>query len=145
MRTIREAVASDQPALVAVLSELHPPGGADGTTLPAVRQSARTFVATDGDGDRVVGVAVATLVDYGSSSYGMVEELVVTASARGSGIGTELLDRCRSWLTEAGVEVVFVSAVDADAERFYGAQGFTPCTGPWLYWAPGSQTNKQNG
>lgn len=91
VRTIREAVASDQPALVAVLSELHP-DGADGTTLPAVRQAARTFVATDGDGGRV-----------------------------------------------------FVSAVDTDAERFYGAKGFTPCTGPWLYWAPASQTNRQNG
>lgn len=142
MRTIREAAASDQPALVRVLSELHP-GGTDGTTLPAVRQSARTFVATDGD--LVVGVAVATLVDYGSSSYGMVEELVVTASARGSGLGTDLLGRCRDWLTQSGVEVVFVSAVDADAERFYGAKGFTACTGPWLYWAPGRQTNKQNG
>lgn len=134
METIREAVASDRAELVRVLSELHP-SVAESATLPVVRQEARTFVATDGD--RLVGVAVATLVDYGSSSYGMVEELVVTASARGSGLGTGLLGRCRTWLTGAGVEVVFVSAVDAEASRFYGAKGFTPCVGPWLYWATG--------
>lgn len=116
-----------------MLSELHP-GGADETTLPTVRQEARTFVAEDGS--RLVGVVVATLVDYGSSSYGMVEELVVASSARGSGVGTSLVEQCLSWLAAAGVEVVFVSAVDAAASRFYGARGFTPCTGPWLYWAP---------
>jgi GNAT superfamily N-acetyltransferase len=129
----REAAAEDHAAIARILSEVHP-ADADGSTLPRVRQEARTFVATSDD--QVIGVAVATLVDYGFSSYGSVEELVVAAGHRGAGVGGELLDRCRDWLTDRGVEVVFVSAVDARAARFYESTGFTPCTGPWLNWVP---------
>jgi GNAT superfamily N-acetyltransferase len=121
--------------MLRVLSELHPEG-VTSATLPAVRQEARTFVAEADGAGAVVGVAVATLVDYGSSSYGMVEELVVSASHRGGGVGRSLLEACRGWLAERGVQVVFVSAVDADVVGFYASSGFTPCTGPWLYWSP---------
>jgi GNAT superfamily N-acetyltransferase len=116
--------------MLRVLSELHPEW-VTSATLPAVRQGSRSFVAEVAGA--VVGVAVATFVDYGPSSYGMVEELVVSASHRGRGLGGELLDACRSWLAEAEVEVVFVSAVDAEAVGFYEAAGFRPCTGPWLH------------
>ncbi len=82
-------------------------------------------------------MVVATLVDYGIEAYGTVEELVVGADCRGQGIGRTLLERCRSWLEASGAEVVFVSALNEEVAEFYTATGFTRCTGPWLYWAPG--------
>ena len=129
---VRPASATDRAGIQRVLRELHL-DAADGVTLPNVRQEAQTFVATDGD--HVVGVAVATFVDYGNGPYGTLEELVVDASSRGAGTGTRLLDQCRSWLEAFGAEVVFASAISEDAAQFYLSAGFTRCTGPWLFWA----------
>jgi predicted N-acetyltransferase YhbS len=105
-------------------------------TLPAVRQEARTFVAVDGD--EVVGVVVATFVDYGREPYGMVEELVVAPAWRGAGVGAGLLWECRGWLAAAGADVVFVSAADRAAAEFYVRAGFNRCAGPWLWAGSGA-------
>ena len=83
-------------------------------------------------------MVVGTLVDYGIEAYGTVEELVVDPQCRRQGVGSGLLDRCLSWLTASGAEVIFVSALDEEVARFYISTGFTPCTGPWLFWAPGA-------
>jgi N-acetylglutamate synthase-like GNAT family acetyltransferase len=133
LAVVRPATTADHLEIARVLRQLHP-HDADRATLPRIRQEAQTFVATDGEG--VVGVAVATLVDYGIGAYGSVEELVVDADHRGGGIGATLLDRCRAWLAASGAEVVFVSALDEDVASYYVAEGFVRCTGPWLYWVP---------
>lgn len=130
---LRSATAADRDGIRRVLQALHPEG-ADSVSLPEVRQEAETFVAVDGG--EVVGVAVATFVDYGNAPYGVVEELVVNPAIRGTGIGTRLLAECRRWLDRLGAEVVFVSAVSDEVVGFYLSAGFTRCTGPWLFWAP---------
>ncbi len=130
---VRVARADDRGEITRLVRQLHP-DSADGSSLPRVRQEARTFVATEEDG--LVGLAVATLVDYGVEAYGSIEELVVDAPGRGRGIGTALLAQCREWLTEAGAEVVFVSAKDDEAVSFYVGAGFVHCRGPWLFWTP---------
>lgn len=139
--TTRSATMADQDEIRRVLLELHSDGAA-AVTLPHVRQEARTFVATHGD--HVVGVAVATLVDYGHEAYGSVDELVVDAPSRGIGTGRSLLDQCRRWLETSGAAVVFVSAVDDQAAHFYSAAGFARCTGPWLYWVPDDHGRRTN-
>lgn len=138
---IRSATPADGPELIRLLSQLHAAESASAATLPAVRQSSRTFVATAPDADQVIGLVVATLVDYGVSSYGMVEELVVDGARRGRGVGGSLLERCQTWLADEGVEVVFVSAKDAEVATFYGRAGFTPTRGPWLNWALDRRTD----
>jgi GNAT superfamily N-acetyltransferase len=130
---IRSPLAGDEEGLASLLSQPHP-------DRPAifrpnqVRQGARSFVATEDEA--IVGFALATFVDYGLSSYGMIEELVVDAGRRGRSVGTGLIDACREWLAGQGIEVVFVSALDSAAEAFYRRCGFVPCRGPWLYWVP---------
>ncbi|MGW7679868.1 GNAT family N-acetyltransferase [Kribbella sp. NPDC054772] len=127
---VREAGAVDAGAIRVLLRELHG-DAAEAATLPAVRQEARTFVAADGDD--VVGVIVATFVDYGHEPYGMVEELVVAPGRRTAGTGAALLGQCRRWLAGLGAEVVFVSAVRDEVAEFYLAAGFQRCVGPWLW------------
>jgi len=134
---VRPATTDDRADIQRVLLELYP-DGVDGVTLPHIRQEAQTFVATNGD--QVVGVAVATLVDYGREAYGSIEELVVESRSRGHGIGRELLDQCLQWLQASGAEVVFVSALDDDVAAFYQSAGFARCTGPWLSWVPNRPT-----
>ncbi|TCC37950.1 GNAT family N-acetyltransferase [Kribbella speibonae] len=131
---VREATVEDRAGIRRLLRELHG-NGADSTTLPKIRQRAQTFVA--GDDDEILGLLVATFVDYGHEPYGVVEELVVDPASRGFGTGAALLARCRAWLGELGAEVVFVSAVDEAAAEFYLHAGFTRCAGPWLWAAPG--------
>lgn len=137
---VRPAVSTDRSGITRLLRHLQPEG-AERATLPRVRQEAQTFVATDGE--RVVGLAVATLVDYGVEAYGTLEELVVEPESRGQGVGRSLLDRSLSWLSTSGAEVVFVSALDEDVVGFYASAGFTPCTGPWLFWVPGRSPDRE--
>ncbi|MFI5692684.1 GNAT family N-acetyltransferase [Kribbella sp. NPDC051586] len=131
---MRAATAADRAGIQRLLRELHGDEAND-TTLPEVRQQARTFVAGD-DGGEIRGLLVATFVDYGHDPYGVVEELVVDPASRSAGTGTALLDQCRSWLGGLGAEVVFVSAISEEAAEFYLHSGFTRCSGPWL-WAAG--------
>ena len=131
---VREATAADRAGIQRLLRELHG-DGVDGTALPEIRQRARTFVAGE---EEIVGLLVATFVDYGHEPYGVVEELVVDPASRGSGTGAALLAQCKSWLGALGAEVVFASAVDEEAAEFYLHAGFTRCTGPWL-WATAGQ------
>ncbi|TDD62173.1 N-acetyltransferase [Kribbella antibiotica] len=125
--TIRPAAPADRADIHQVLRQLHP--DLAGTTLPRIRQEAQTFVA----GEPVIGVAVVTFVDYRAGAYGMVEELVVDAAHRGTGVGRLLLDECRGWLARLGAEVIFVSGIDEAAAGFYRRAGFADCTGPWLF------------
>jgi len=57
-----------------------------------------------------------------------VESLAVTASERGSGIGSMLLDRVDAELAAAGIEdlQIAVVAANADALRFYQRRGLRP-------------------
>jgi N-acetylglutamate synthase-like GNAT family acetyltransferase len=136
---VRDATVADRAGIRRLLRELHG-DGMGRATLPEVRQEARTFVADDGDD--VIGLLVATFVDYGHEPYGVVEELVVDPANRGSGTGTALLVECRAWLDALGAEVVFVSAVSDEAAEFYLTAGFTRCTGPWL-WAAAPATDQR--
>jgi N-acetylglutamate synthase-like GNAT family acetyltransferase len=133
---IRYAVPGDENEIARLLGQLHPDQPVAFRT-EKIRQGARSFVAAEAD--EALGFALATFVDYGLSSYGMIEELVVDAGRRGGGIGTALVDACREWLGEQQVEVVFVSALEPAAEMFYQQLGFVRCTGPWLYWVPPSR------
>jgi ribosomal protein S18 acetylase RimI-like enzyme len=59
---------------------------------------------------------------------GELESLVVAATARGAGIGTALVERCRDALREDGVEYWTVSVVEVNegATRLYERAGFRP-------------------
>jgi N-acetylglutamate synthase-like GNAT family acetyltransferase len=127
---VRPAAEADRQALNSLLRQLHP-DAAGASTLPRIHQESNTFIARQ-DG-AVAGLAVVTFVGYGSTAYGMVEEVVVDRDHRGKNIGTALVEQCLEWATGLGAEVTFVSAL-ADAEDFYLKSGFERCTGPWLYW-----------
>jgi GNAT superfamily N-acetyltransferase len=132
---IRPAVAADRAGLRRLLGQLHSGGEAATATLPQVRQRAETLVA-EAEG-RVVGLAVVTHTDYGVQSYAVLEELVVDEPQRRRGVGRALIEQAATWAVDNGATVMFVSAVDDMAERFYRARGFRPCTGPWMYLTPG--------
>ena len=133
MATIEPASAADHPAIHRLTHILY---GDEARPYTPVRQAARTFVARQ-DGE-VVGFVICTLSDYGINRSGQIDELAVSGTAQGGGIGRDLLQTCTEWLKSEGIEVVFVSVgLEAEedrllSERFYRRIGFKPCIGPWF-------------
>ncbi len=106
------------------------------TTLEAMRErlsriltdpNYATFVA-DRDGD-VVGVAGATLSWYYEKDgmYSRLAVLAVSSTARGLGIGGQLVQAIEAWTTAKGVREVFVNSGlhRGDAHRFYERCGYS--------------------
>jgi ribosomal protein S18 acetylase RimI-like enzyme len=133
MATIVPASAADVPAIGRLARILY---GDEARPYTPVRQGSRTFVARR-DGGEIAGFVICTFSDYGVTRSGQIDELAVSESAQGEGIGRELLTACTDWLTSEGIEVVFVSVGLEDEERrllseqFYRRVGFRPCVGPW--------------
>ena len=61
-------------------------------------------------------------------TVGDLESLSVAAAARGTGIGTELIEHCRERLTQLGARwwTVSVVAANARATELYEREGFRP-------------------
>jgi GNAT superfamily N-acetyltransferase len=81
------------------------------------------------EGERVVGLA-SVYADILSIRYGprcWLQDLVVTSSHRGRGVGAKLLETASEWARERGCTHLELSSGDArkDAHRFYRAQGMS--------------------
>jgi ribosomal protein S18 acetylase RimI-like enzyme len=82
----------------------------------------------------VIGVAESWIEDTWQTGdrIGEIESLSVLPEYRGSGLGSELLDRLETHLRERGVDDFMLGALagNADAIRLYQRRGYTPT---WLY------------
>jgi ribosomal protein S18 acetylase RimI-like enzyme len=82
----------------------------------------------------VVGVADSWIEDTWQTGdrIGEIESLSVLPEYRGSGLGSELLDRLETHLRERGVDDFMLGALagNADAIRLYQRRGYRPT---WLY------------
>lgn len=90
---------------------------------------AAVLVACD-DADRLLGYAMIRSADAAGSwqwgdQAGVLETLVVAGSARGTGVGRELLDAARGRLAEWGARVMTISVIAGNegAMRFYRREG----------------------
>ncbi|MEV0289516.1 GNAT family N-acetyltransferase [Kribbella sp. NPDC050820] len=135
---IRRATTDDVAGIVAMIAD---------DQLGATRESAddltpylRAFEAIDADPNQVLVVAdragelVGTLqltiipgLSRRGSSRGLVEAVRVAASARGSGLGTTLMDWAVQESRNRGCTLVQLTSDKArtDAHRFYTRLGFT--------------------
>jgi ribosomal protein S18 acetylase RimI-like enzyme len=133
MAEIEPASAADHPAIHRLARILYGEAVRDYTP---VRQASRTFVARKNG--EVAGFVICTFSDYGITRSGQIDELAVSETAQGEGIGRDLLETCTDWLKSEGIEVAFVSVgLEAEegrllSERFYRRLGFKPCIGPWF-------------
>lgn len=90
-------------------------------------RDADLLVALDEDG--IVGLA-SVYADILSIRYGprcWLQDLVVTSSHRGRGIGSRLMEAATEWARERGCTHVELSSGDGrkDAHRFYLSQGMS--------------------
>jgi GNAT superfamily N-acetyltransferase len=134
--TVRTALPADEAQTLTLLEELFaPPGkspvgytrtrGAVGFRHAIESENADILLAFDGDG--LVGLATV-YVDFPSLRFGWrcwLEDLVVTASRRSSGVGRTLLGAARDWARARGCTHLELNSATTrtDAHRFYGANG----------------------
>jgi GNAT superfamily N-acetyltransferase len=90
----------------------------------------RAAVLVARDADRLLGYAMIRTADAAGSwqwgdQVGILETLVVADSARGTGVGRELMDAARERLAEWGAQVMTISVIAGNegAVRFYRREG----------------------
>ena len=134
--TIRRATAADVPAVVALLADdelgaqrERPGDPAYARAFEAIAADAHQWLmVADADGE-VVGTLQLTVIP-GLSHRGMtraqVEAVRVSASQRGTGLGTRMLEWAVGTARELGCGMVQLTsnASRADARRFYERLGF---------------------
>lgn len=127
---IRDAVIGDAEQVAKLITELGYPtpfeAMRDRLTMILADPNYATFVADTG-GD-VVGVAGATLSRYYEKDglYSRLVVLVVSSTARGLGIGGQLVQAVERWSTTKGArEVVVNSGLHrGEAHHFYEGCGY---------------------
>jgi ribosomal protein S18 acetylase RimI-like enzyme len=99
------------------------------------------FVATVGSSAEMVGYAMLHVHPPGATwdlgaEIGEVESLAVAERARGTGVGSSLLDACRGELVSRKIEYWSVAVVEANtaAVRLYEREGFRPYYRLMLGW-----------
>jgi GNAT superfamily N-acetyltransferase len=141
--TIRHATQDDIPAMVALLAQLFaieadfaiaPAMQARGLALLLARQDAAVLVAERGGavtGMCTVQLSVSTA--RGGFSAG-VEDVVVDAAQRGTGIGGRLMAAAEAWARARGAVRIALLAdeTNAPALDFYDHLGFSRTRLTWL-------------
>ena len=130
MMAVRDATASDAPAIAPLLGELGYPVGAESLAYRMDRLKGRDdqFVLLAEDEIGAVGVLVLhvfPLLAY-DHDVGMIMALVVTERARGTGFGRHLIQRAEEIAKSlgAGRLIVNTHVRRADAHAFYERLGF---------------------
>ena len=136
MLTVRAATADDERATLDLIEELFEPPGSRPPGYRRERAAAAFRHAVEGpeadvllalDGARPVGLA-SVYVDVETIRFGRrcwLEDLVVTTTERGRGVGRRLLDAASDWArahrcTHLGL---VSAAARRDAHRFYATNG----------------------
>ncbi|WP_374565193.1 GNAT family N-acetyltransferase [Ideonella sp.] len=128
---VRRAVAADAVAIEALYRQL--------VANPAVQvlpervaelaaESATRLLVADHQG-QVCGTLLLSLcadVMFGRQPFAVIENIVVDAAHRGSGIGSRLLRHAESLCVDAGCSKIMLTSAAgrAEAHRFFEQQGF---------------------
>ena len=97
----------------------------------------RSFLLLARDGERLVGYACVRVFESGADLHDAwvvpeviaeLETLVVSADARGAGLGNRLLDDMDAELARRGIEEIQVGLIPGNdgAQRLYESRGFEP-------------------
>ena len=135
---IRPATSADAAAIAGLLAELGHPAAGDlvSQRLSALDADPRSRVLVAERGGAVVGLATLELVPvlHEAGAWCRVTALVVSAAARGGGVGADLLAEAEAVARAAGCSrVEATSARDrADAHAFYRSLGYESVSAHFL-------------
>lgn len=128
--SVRQARATDSALIAGLLRELGYPVTPDlvPERLSRLAGDSRTAVLVAELGAEVVGLATVHLFDavHADQPVALLTALVVTASARGSGVGRQLVEAAESFAREAGCGRIMVTTAEhrSGAHAFYQRLGW---------------------
>jgi GNAT superfamily N-acetyltransferase len=99
--------------------------------LDAIRgEGGIALVAVEGEDTLGLIAVAAHAVLHAAGPVGLITALVVSSTARGRGVGRQLVERAKAWAAERGCVRLTVTSAEkrADAHAFYPACGL-PYTG----------------
>lgn len=116
MISVERATSSESimlPDINELLSQLHfnrndPP--ATQANLDALTSNTKVIFVVAKDGPKVVGMAIAYLVEKLGKTIGYVEDVVVNETHRGQGIGTKLMERIMEEARGAHVYYLYLTS-----------------------------------
>jgi N-acetylglutamate synthase-like GNAT family acetyltransferase len=117
---VSSAQESDAEVLAQLYHRIHPE--IPGTLTSDVRHQSQAFVARR-EG-QLIGLALASQLDYGLGRIGVILELVTSPGADARMVHRSLVDGCQSWLRELGASVVYLVTPPRDWPGW--AQGLPP-------------------
>ena len=130
--TIRQALPSDAPSIQALYGELvsNPHVQVDPARVGQVGDDPNTGLFVAVQENAVIGTALVCLcadVMFRSQPFAVVENIVVSAAARGHGVGAALLEHIESFCAAAECsKIMFLSAAQrVETHRFFERSGFT--------------------
>jgi N-acetylglutamate synthase-like GNAT family acetyltransferase len=138
---VRPAEAADAPLVRGLLQELgYEARGFDASFARVVGAAPTRVWVAEGDG-RVVGVMSLSFTERLALGGTMIsiDELVVTASARGRRVGAELVEKAKEVARELGaarVELHTRRSRESYARDFYVKNGFVEVDSALLRWEP---------
>ncbi len=135
MTNVRPARPDDLPALLSLYAQL---GGADVPFAPGAAEAAlaallafpgATLLVAEHDGSvsGTVTVIVVPNLTHGAQPWAQLENMVVDATVRSTGVGHALMAEALRTAREAGCYKVQLQSRNerTDAHRFYAREGFT--------------------
>jgi len=132
---VRHATRDDLDALLALYAQLNPddapaPRERLGAILDTIVSSTAFAVIVGTQGDRVVATCYLNVVPNltrGGASYAVIENVVVDASLRGTGLGRQVVRFAldEAWARGCYKTLLQTGSRDPRVHRFYAACGFS--------------------
>ena len=130
---IRQAAPTDAPQIEGLYRQLVP--GSPVSVLPVrlaqLQTSEEAHLAVAERGGLLLGTAFLSLCPdpmYGTQPFGVIENVVVLAAARGSGVGSALLQYLERLALKADCSKLMLSSSSSrtEAHAFFQRAGFAP-------------------
>lgn len=127
---IRRLTSQDASSAVPLMAELGYPTNADSFTerFAALSTNPHSAVLVAEAQGSIVGLVAVHSFEmlHRPGRLGRITALVVASSARGRGVGTDLLKAAEDHLRQSGCTILEVTSNDrrADAHAFYAARGY---------------------
>jgi GNAT superfamily N-acetyltransferase len=135
---IREATPTDLPQLVRLYNELSLDDPRENSNemeryeaaFAAISKAGRHYVLVAESEGRLLGSATVIIepnLTYKGTPFALIENVVVTEAARGTGIGAEIINKAIEIAREAGCYKVTLTSNKrrTEAHAFYERLGFT--------------------
>ena len=95
----------------------------DPDNLPAA-----VLIYTSDEDDKILAFSVLELSEDGASAFGVICDMLVHPSKRGTGLGSQLLEKSKEWFKSLGIDEIYLESGlnNHSAHQFFEKKGFKP-------------------